>query len=84
MNATAFYASCFRDGLPSETSPSVSLSHLPPTPHREREDVHQPTLPVLNFDVGKIAWNASSLSLWERETEGEVSEGTALVQARCG
>ena len=34
--------------LPFETSPSVSLSHLPPIPRREREDANQTILPIRN------------------------------------
>src|SRR5215208_5576768 len=62
--------------VPSETSPSVSLSQ------REREDAFQATLPASenpgwasSADVRPPSPGGGLGGRWERETEGEVSEG---------
>jgi hypothetical protein len=68
------------DGLPCEASPSVSLSHLPPYPPPGEGGRLRSVFACAVKIEGQTGSDTSSLSLWERETEGEVSEGTAFEQ----
>ncbi|HEX3131568.1 MAG TPA: amino acid adenylation domain-containing protein [Thermoanaerobaculia bacterium] len=59
-----------------ETSPPGPLSHLPPTPRRERGNAAE----AMDQDLGDIAPDTSPLSPRERGTGGEVSLGTWLTE----